>query len=99
MNKMFYAATCIVFIAFLVAPVLACSTGTQKMTGSACSIKDLNNLYEKNTVKAKAITTLGENRNLRPVKLYIVPIEIEDYSIECRLGICFPKIFFSIPAI
>ena len=87
-------------MALLVDPVLACSTdNSEKMTGSACSIKDLNNLYDKNTVKAKQITTFGDNRNLRPVRIYLVPVENDDYSVECRLGICLPRIFFSMPAI
>ena len=82
-------------MAFWITSVCACSNSKNynETTGSACSIKDLNNLYDKNTVKAKAVTTDSDNRSLRPVPIFDKPLDNENYTFECRFGLCLKRCY------
>lgn len=72
---------------FCAVPVFACSQTAEKVTGGACSIKDLNNL-EKNETLQVGVTPKRE-RDLRPVKLgQEYPKRLSD---KCLLGLCIQK--------
>ena len=77
-----------VFATSMMVPVFGCSEKTETTTGAACSIKDLNNLYNKHTVKAKANTTDRANGALRPVEIFGESASQEVYTLECTSGVC-----------
>lgn len=95
MNRMVGFVLCMLIMMLVVTSGDACLNKPGKMTGASCSIEDLNNLYEKNTAKAKVITTDRENRNLRPVKIQDKSTEpdVGAYPMGCRFGICIPNLF------
>jgi hypothetical protein len=92
MNKLHVAIFGALLMAFVIVPSFGCSENLETTTGAACSIADLNNLQEKNAVKVKVNTTDRVDRNLRPVSISNKANENVLYSLDCRIGVCVPRL-------
>lgn len=78
------------FTIYAATPVYSCSKESKEIiTGSACTIKELQNLEKaKNPVERLNLEPKGE-RDLRPVRYTqeITNIKLK----ECKFGVCLPK--------
>lgn len=90
--KKIISTTSVVVAVFCAMSVLACSQKvTELTTGGACSISELENLEKAKTKQENSNLTLGEGRNLRPVRIKSEPTKF-DYNSGCLLGNCLYKI-------
>lgn len=96
MDKIFDIFLAIVLAVFMVktVPVMACSKGPGTVTGSACSINEINNMVENKTTEVKTIKTTKPERNLRPVRTMGQYIENSVNEPSCPVGPCISRMLF-----
>ena len=96
MDKIFDAALAVALAVFMVntVPVVACSSSTAGVTGSACSISDINNRIENKANPEKNVKMAKPERNLRPVRIMGQYIENSEYEPSCPIGPCIYRMLF-----
>ena len=91
MEKIFDIFLAVLLALFLAKtiPVLACSNGSEIVTGAACSIKDLNDASEGRVFVDKPDIQKNFVKDLRPVRMQAP--EKKDYKVNCPFGSCLYK--------
>ena len=81
----------ILFAAFYMVPVFACSVEIRGgVSGGACSIDELNNPEKINNSQEKVDLRFKEERNLRPVRM--IPETSKPFGDDCLFGMCLIKV-------